>query len=75
MILFISTKNAFLATYTKSVTNGYRYWKGGVKKGIRTLQEGVKALNTAQGVSSTIGSGMSAAVNVIKTFSRNLWGL
>ena len=46
--------------------NGSRFWKGAAKRGIELIQRGNRAMNTARGKASVIGSGISGAFGLLK---------
>jgi hypothetical protein len=48
-------------------SNGSRYWKGAVKRGLEMVSDGVFKLNVAQGKSSVIGSGVAGIASTVKT--------
>ena len=47
--------------------SGNRYWKGGMKKGVRWFREGVRGLHIAQGKSSVIGSVSGGTLSILKS--------
>ena len=48
-------------------SNGSRYWKGAVKRGLEMVSDGVFKLNVAQGKASVIGSGVAGIASTVKT--------
>ena len=46
--------------------SGSRFWKGAAKRGLELIQRGNRAMNTARGKASVIGSGISGAFSLFK---------